>query len=336
MKENTQDLIREVAPRIHRILVPLPKNPLRSLNAYLVKGRSSRGDRNLLIDTGFNRPECEDTLRAALRELDVDPSETDVFVTHLHSDHCGLMRKMALDGCRVYCSKSDGELINYAVTRDYWEELDEMYARHGYPSRGKQNMENHPGWEYNNREKAEFIPADEGCVFECGGYAFRAVWTPGHTPGHMCLYDGDKRILFCADHVLADITPNITVELGMNNPLKFYSDSLRKTEALDVDKTLTGHRESPDSLRERIAELRAHHASRLEELMDILSERATTAYDAASKMHWDISCKNWDNFPATQKWFAVGEAIAHLQYLYGEGRVKRFKSDDLYFYSMAY
>jgi glyoxylase-like metal-dependent hydrolase (beta-lactamase superfamily II) len=313
--------------------VPLPKNPLRWLNAYLVKGNLSQGERNLLIDTGFNRPECETVLRGALEELNVKMGDTDVLITHLHSDHCGLMKKMASERSRIYCSKADGDLINYATSSAYWEELDGMYARHGYPSRGKTNMENHPGWEYNIREQVDFIPINEGHVIECGGYALRSVWTPGHTPGHMCLYDGNKRLLFCADHVLDDITPNITIEIGMDDPLRLYLDSLRKVETLDVDIALTGHRTFPRSFRGRISELRAHHIARLEELIGIVGERATNAYDAAAKMHWDITYEKWDDFPMSQKWFATGEAIAHLQYLYSEGRINRFESEGVYFYS---
>ncbi|MDR2157338.1 MAG: MBL fold metallo-hydrolase [Clostridiales Family XIII bacterium] len=333
MNQNLKETIHEAAAGVYRILVPLPKNPLRFLNAYLIRGDAAHGGRNLLIDTGFNRPECETVLRGALKALNADPGGTDIFVTHLHSDHCGLMKKMASAGSRIYCSKADGDLINYATTPAYWEELDGIYAHYGYPSRGKTNMENHPGWEYNVREKVNFIPVDEGQTMEYGGYTLRSVWTPGHTPGHMCLYDGSKQLLFCADHVLDDITPNITVEVGMDNPLRLYLDSLGKVETLDVRTALTGHRRSPDSFRKRIAELRAHHIARLEELIGILGTRAMNAYEAAAAMHWDVSFDRWEDFPLSQKWFAAGEAIAHLQYLYGEGRINRFESEGVYFYS---
>jgi hypothetical protein len=47
------------------------------------------------------------------------------------------------------------------------------------------------------------------------------------------------------------------------------------------------------------------------------------AYDIAAGMTWDIDCENWEQFPIAQKWFTVGEAIAHLRYLESEGRIKR-------------
>ena len=47
-------MIEEVYKNIFRIEVPLPGTPLKSLNAYCIVG----GERALLIDTGFNLPEC--------------------------------------------------------------------------------------------------------------------------------------------------------------------------------------------------------------------------------------------------------------------------------------
>ena len=73
-------MVTQVAPNLYRIPVPLPGNPLRNLNAYLI-----RGDRNLLVDTGFRQEECRTALKAGLAELGVDMANTDIFLTHLHS-----------------------------------------------------------------------------------------------------------------------------------------------------------------------------------------------------------------------------------------------------------
>ena len=70
---------------IYLIPVPLPDNPLRNLNSYVI--RAEGGGRHLLIDTGFRRDECRDALLAGLGELDVRLEDTDIFLTHLHSDH---------------------------------------------------------------------------------------------------------------------------------------------------------------------------------------------------------------------------------------------------------
>ena len=81
-------MVTQVAPNLYRIPVPLPGNPLRNLNAYLI-----RGDRNLLVDTGFRQEECRTALKAGLAELGVDMADTDIFLTHLHSDHSPVRRR---------------------------------------------------------------------------------------------------------------------------------------------------------------------------------------------------------------------------------------------------
>lgn len=74
-------------PDIYEIRVELPDNPLQYLNSYVIKGKT----RNLVIDTGFNRPACRASLCAGLHALDIDLQKTDLFLTHLHADHTGLV-----------------------------------------------------------------------------------------------------------------------------------------------------------------------------------------------------------------------------------------------------
>lgn len=85
--------VEEVYPGIFRIPVGLPHNPLKELNSYFIPGR----DRNLLIDTGFRMEECRADIERGIVELGADMDKTDIFVTHLHSDHAGL----ALQGVEV-------------------------------------------------------------------------------------------------------------------------------------------------------------------------------------------------------------------------------------------
>ena len=51
-------------------------------------------------------------------------------------------------------------------------------------------------------------------------------------------------------------------------------------------------------------------------------------------MSWDIVSDSWDLFPVSQKWFATGEAIAHLKYLKEKGRYKKrnAETEDSVFY----
>ena len=87
---------------------------------------------------------------------------------------------------------------------------------------------------------------------------------------------------------------------------------------------LPGHRRLFTDHRRRIDELKQHHQYRLDEVCSILEPGSPKhAYKVASEMSWDIRCNNWDEFPIAQKWFATGEAIAHLNYLQNSGRISR-------------
>ena len=92
-----ESVVEQVKENIYRLGVTLPQNPLRELNSYLIRG----GERDLLIDTGFRRPECREALMAGITEAGSSTSRIDVLLTHLHSDHTGLAREAAAPDGRI-------------------------------------------------------------------------------------------------------------------------------------------------------------------------------------------------------------------------------------------
>jgi glyoxylase-like metal-dependent hydrolase (beta-lactamase superfamily II) len=297
--------------------IPLPDSPLKYLNSYVIKGDR----KSLIIDTGLNRTECLEAMRTGLGTIGVDLEAADIFITHLHADHFGLVTKLATDTSQVYFSRPEKELI------ESWEGFGAMIAyagQNGFPEEELQAaLDKHPGAKYGS----EWIPEmklledeDEICV---GNYNFRCVATPGHTMGHICLYEADKKILVAGDHILIDITPNIQCWSDVQNPLKHYLSSLEKVYDLKIDLTLPGHRRLINNHQARIDELKRHHSDRLAEVLSILEKGAANAYQVASRMTWDIDSESWDAFPVAQKWFATGEAISHLRYLEEDGKLVR-------------
>lgn len=63
-------------PDVYKVFVPLPDNPLQNLNCFVIKSDK----RNLIIDTGFNRPECEEAIRTGLAELEIDINNSDLYL----------------------------------------------------------------------------------------------------------------------------------------------------------------------------------------------------------------------------------------------------------------
>jgi glyoxylase-like metal-dependent hydrolase (beta-lactamase superfamily II) len=324
-------MTEEILPRLHRIVVPLPGNPLKEINSYVL----TSDDRNLIVDTGMNRPECREVLEAGLEEIGVDLERTDFIATHLHADHQGLISTLLRDGSRAFMGEADAESMKIFFDPRSTDSPMGSYAdQSGFPAAELQaSLENHPGFKYGSRTLVDYIPLKSGEIFEVGDYRLETVATPGHTYGHMCLYEPSKRIFFSGDHVLGDITPNIQAWSDDQDPLGLYLDSLRRVDELDVELCLPGHRSLIEDFGKRLAELIEHHRVRANEVISILERGSRNAYDTAGQMSWDIVAKSWEDFPIMQRWFATGEAIAHLRYLEEKGLVARQVVDGQNLYS---
>jgi len=310
-------MCEEILPGLFRNKIPLPDSPLKYLNSYVIRDSA----RSLIVDTGLNRKECLEAMRRGLAVLGIDLAKSDIFITHLHADHFGLVTKLATDSTHILFSRPEKELM------ESWEGFGAMVdyaARNGFPEdQLKAALDKHPGAKYGSDWVPEVKALDDGDGIDVGEYHFKCVTTPGHTLGHTCLYEPNKRILLAGDHILGDITPNIQCWSDTANPLKNYLNSLDKALKLQMDLVLPGHRSLIDNPAARIEELKKHHSHRLNEVLAILQEGSMSAFQIAAQMTWDIVCKGWNQFPVAQKWFATGEAIAHLRYLEEEGRVTR-------------
>lgn len=327
-------MAQEILPGLYKIDVPLPKNPLKALNCYVIKGN----ERNLIIDTGFDRAECRTALFAGLQELNVDLSKTDLFITHLHADHSGMIHRVASPASKVYASKPDAEIIIDGASQggQFRNQMGKYAERSGFPIEELDAaVGKHPGYRYGAKGPLNFTYVSEGDTIEAAGYRFTCICTPGHTPAHMCLYEESKKILVSGDHILDNITPNIALWSDRYNSLQMYLDSLDKVARLEVTLTLPGHRSLMGDCKPRIAELKKHHEHRLAEVLEIITrEGRLNAYQTAAQMTWDMTYKSWDDFPVTQRWFALGEAISHLKYLVDKGSICQTSEGEKIYYTV--
>ena len=98
---------------------------------------------------------------------------------------------------------------------------------------------------------------------------------------------------------------------------------------MEIELVLPGHRRLITDHKGRIAELKEHHRTRLEEVLSILENSPLSAFEVASQMTWDLDCDSWQDFPRPQKWSATGEAIAHLRYLERKKLILRKDEDGI-------
>ena len=322
-----------IAQNLWKLDIPLVGNPLKNLNSYLIIGQ----ERSLLIDTGFRQQPCLDAMERQLTEIGVDRDRMDIFLTHLHADHTGLAAILIRDGCQIYIGETDGKLLARTTRSEYWEQVYATYIANGFSREQIEHL-----WDSNPAQVGgpkNWAPAfellNEGDCIHYGGHTLRVIDTPGHTPGHVCLYAEEEQWLFSGDHVLFHISPNICRWMTMPDALGSYLESLDKIRDLPVKLLLPAHRAETGVLSRRVDELKAHHDRRLANTLQVVGETpGLNAYEIAARMTWKIRSRNWDEFPPPQKYFAVGETLAHLDYLALRGKVEATLQNGIYVYKI--
>jgi glyoxylase-like metal-dependent hydrolase (beta-lactamase superfamily II) len=143
----------------------------------------------------------------------------------------------------------------------------------------------------------------------------RVEWTPGHSPGHICLYDRQDELLFAGDTLLPDLSPNIGLHpQSTPDPLHEYLDGLRRLAAYEPKLILPSHGRPFMDAPARVKVLEAHHKRRLDQIVEIVGQGKETG--------WEVALELWgprENF--YEKRLALQEALAHLQALAVDARV---------------
>lgn len=326
--------MKEVYKNIYLTEIPLKGNPLKSLNCFIIKSE----EQNLIIDTGFNTEENEEMMMEIIKALNLDLEKTSLFLTHLHSDHTGLASFLAKKGVQIYMSKVDGKILESGISKDgdFWPKVYNNGMLQGL-SLDDVTLDTNPGLKFQPPDVFNYTPVEPGEFLKIGDYNFEVIDLIGHTPGIVGLYEKNHKIFFCGDHILGKITPNITFwgfEYG--DILGKYIDSLNKVYHMDIKYLFSSHRFLVDNHRTRIDEIKAHHEKRLKEAINALKKYGSSTVRTVTKnMHWDISSKNWDDFLNSQKWFAAGEAHAHLERLRALGKADYEIKDGLIYYFLV-
>jgi len=311
-------MIEKIMPDLYLIKVPIPNNPLKVTNSYIIKGKGN----NLIIDTGLNLKESLNAILSGLKKIDVDLKKTDFFITHLHSDHLDLALALATNSSKIYFNHPEAEFIGRSNEWD--SELYNIAKVCGFPENRLQEIIKKYSWHrYRKVDPDIFTILKEGDIIDVGDFHLKCKETKGHSKGHICLYESGKKMLFAGDHILSDITPNISLFSYENNPLKDYLISLDKVYKLDIELVLPGHRSFIRDCRKRIDELKLHHKMRTNEILSILGQGRKDAFQIASKMSWEMTYDSWESFAINHKFFATLEAIAHLKYLEEDGFIQK-------------
>ncbi|MEG0303757.1 MBL fold metallo-hydrolase [Gordonibacter sp.] len=308
-------------PDVFEARVPFENISTNNTNCYIVKD----GDDALVVDTGAPSDEGFAILDAALVELGVDRARLRFFLTHLHLDHAGLVDRIALPGAKLYVSPVDFEAVRASRAASSYDVARRAFVAEGVsPSDASGYARYAVEPRLFDASRLTLAPSCEGDVVEVGRYCFRVMETPGHTPGHLALYEPESRILFSGDHILFVISPSIALFPGGGDGLQAYLDSLAKVRKLGVKRLFISHGESRDDFDERIDWLAAHHLERLEETRGIVgSAPRLTGEEVIRAIKWNVPFDAWEDISFVQRWCIVTEGVVILNHLVDRNLIRR-------------
>jgi len=285
--------VQAAAEGVYQFRIPMPPNQIRpsSRERYTLVYALETSDGWVMVDAGMDSEQGLEALRRQIPEAGLDPRDFSlIVVTHGHNDHFGLAAKAReFTGAPVAIHRADAT-NPYVLTFD-----------------------------------ADAGPPEVDVLLEGGeelvpGSGLWTIWTPGHTPGHTCVHDRGRRLLFSGDHVLPVTTPNVSrYPTDSGNPLQDFIDAHRALAELDVRMVHPAHEHSFENLRARVDEIIEHHHERNEEILAAAADGPRSAAGIAARISWNVG--TWDEMNADTRNMAIWETNAHLHYLVREGRL---------------
>lgn len=317
----------EIADGVYWLRVPMPID-LDHINLWILRD----GDGWILVDSGYDAPQCREVWEIVfdsfLKPLDVHK----IIITHLHPDHTGLASWLA-HRCDCAIQISQGELDLYQrifveKNANASEMLEAYILEIGFDKQRSDGAkrfftsEEKPAEMRIQRQMCEIIADNDELVIN--DHVWRVVVGNGHSPEHACLYCEDLGIVISGDQALPRISSNVSVypETVAQNPLKDWLSSCQKLKVEIPDSTLVlpSHQEPFYGLHARMDQLMFDHHAQLNRMREAL-DVCRTSIEMCSVL-----------FPRElndiQSVFAIGETLAHLNYLLDEQVIRKIIRDD--------
>lgn len=303
----------EVSAGIDSVPVVFPGNPMRYTLSYVLHD----GDECVVVDPGFDSDEGHRQLLSALAHLDIGPNEiTGIVATHFHSDHLGMAARLARDS-GAWIALGKNERRNISVFEDAHEESALDRARMlawGVPEARAAEAAMSPQGLLDLRRLADpDRRLGDADILSVAGRNWRVMETPGHTPGHICMWDHDGELVLTGDHILPRISPNVSLEIrGDTDPLRNNIESLRRISGNDRYEACPAHEYRFQGVGGRARQLEVHIEERSREVLDVLGAGASTVHEVARQLTWS---RGWESLGGLQFRLALSETAAHIRYL---------------------
>lgn len=306
--------LTEVHPGVHELRLPVPFEE-GQVNCYLLSGNGYVD----MVDCGMSQDESVEMIRAAVKRLGSRLRR--LVVTHIHPDHYGAAGVLTQEfRAELYLHRLEIPLVHprYLELETLVDEVGRWLELNGAPAADAEKLKNA------SRSLRDFVKAahvdvqlDGAETLELGNRRLRVEWTPGHSPGHVVLFDAEDGLLFAGDHLLPDFSPNIGLHpQSTPNPLDEYTDALQRISELEPALVLPGHGRPFSDPDAKIEKMLDHHRRRKNRIMEIVGERECSG--------WEVAVQLWGERPHVyEKRLALQEALAHLQSLAQEERLEK-------------
>ncbi len=317
MTAMSQAGVTYISEDIVQVQIPLPYM-LNIVNVYLLRGPGGW----TLLDTGLNSAAARSQWKSAMNALGISPADIEkIVLTHMHPDHFGMAgwwQRQTEEPIPLYLPEAERAQAQVFYQRADTPVIHQWMLDCGMDQATVDAVEKAL---LGTRDLTQPHPIQQsylaaGARLQLGERAVRAIHAPGHSDGQFIFFDEEDGILFCGDHVLMKITPNIgSWPHSQADPLGRYMESLRELSALPVRLALPGHRWLISDWRGRIEELLAHHDLRLNQTLEAIEMGRQTVYEIAAHLF------NLERLTAHEWRFAMAEALAHLHCLSARGKV---------------
>ncbi len=315
----------QVWDNIYKIELPIPF-PLKTTNVFFVEEPP-----RTLIDTGIKTESSFEALKEGLETIGFGLHAIErILITHGHIDHYGQAKTLSsLSGAPIYIhSKEYGKIRSIIHSLGF---LKSILLRNGAPKalvdEAIYYIESFQALA-DPLEEAFFLNDGDSIPFR--SMTWRTIHCPGHSPGLICFYWPEKKILFTGDHLLKEVTPNPILNVSENTfPLRYpslreYLASLEKIERMDISLLLPGHGEEIQDAKGLIQKVFVHHQERMDLVLTVLSKGEKTPFEIAMALFPDV--------PPSEIFLGISEAVGHLDILREKGsvRVKEKEGKDYY------
>lgn len=319
--------VEELREGLYRVATPVPF-PEKFTCGYVGRNEAHGAVSYTLLDPGYHTLGNEEIWQASLQRIGAKPSQIDsIYVTHFHPDHLGAAGWMQQwSGAPVYVLQQEIDPARAAVAGVPWGSYGTQSLGRWFTALGvsMQDEQMSKALLHMNDTRVPMFkplptltPVRSGTQIPFAGTEAIILWAPGHTPGQLNLYLPQTHELFSGDHILPKITPNVSrLPGGLLNPLASYMENLRQLLMLPLGTIYPAHGKVLEEGVRRVIELYDHHIERAQ-LAAECAQDGRNVFDITIDLFSYRQLKVWD-YP-----LALGEALAHLEYMVSQNRVDR-------------